>query len=46
VNIARLPQAPSLAQLAALDVARVSWGPLLYWDAMGRFEEQLASLQE
>src|SRR5919109_569631 len=27
VNVVRLPQAPSLAELAALGVARVSWGP-------------------
>ena len=46
VNIARLPQAPSVAQLAALGVARVSWGPLLYWDAMARFEAELTSLQK
>jgi 2-methylisocitrate lyase-like PEP mutase family enzyme len=46
VNIVRLPQAPSVAELAALGVARVSWGPLLYWDAMAHFTEQLASLQE
>ena len=46
VNVVRLPQAPSLAELAALGVARVSWGPLLHWDAMARFAEQLASLQE
>ena len=46
VNIARLPQAPSLAELAELGVARVSWGPLLYLDAMARFAEQLASLRE
>ena len=46
VNIVRLPQAPSIAELAALGVARVSWGPLLYWDAMARFTEQLAALQE
>src|ERR671918_287069 len=39
VNIVRLPQAPSLAELAALGVARVSWGPFLYRDAMARFEE-------
>jgi 2-methylisocitrate lyase-like PEP mutase family enzyme len=44
VNIAREPQAPSIAELAALNVARVSWGPLLQWDAMARFKEQLASL--
>jgi 2-methylisocitrate lyase-like PEP mutase family enzyme len=34
------------AELAALGVARVSWGILLYGDAMARFEEQLASLRE
>ena len=45
VNVVRLPQAPSLAELAALGVARVSWGHLLYRDAMARFEEQLASLR-
>jgi hypothetical protein len=27
-------------------VARVSWGILLHGDAMARFEDQLASLQE
>jgi 2-methylisocitrate lyase-like PEP mutase family enzyme len=46
VNVVRLPQTPSLAELAALGVARVSWGLLLYRDAIARFEEQLASLQE
>src|ERR671910_2205714 len=46
VNIVRLPQAPSLAELAALGVARVSWGILLYGEAMARFEDQLASLHE
>jgi 2-methylisocitrate lyase-like PEP mutase family enzyme len=46
VNVVRLPQAPSLAELAALGVARVSWGILLHGEAMGRFEEQLASLRE
>jgi 2-methylisocitrate lyase-like PEP mutase family enzyme len=45
VNIVRLPQAPSLPELAALGVARVSWGHLLYRAAIARFEEQLASLQ-
>ena len=45
VNITCEPQAPSLTELAALGVARVSWGPLLFWDAMARFAEQLASLQ-
>jgi 2-methylisocitrate lyase-like PEP mutase family enzyme len=46
VNVTRLPQAPSLAVLAALGVARVSWATLLYREAMARFEDQLASLQE
>ena len=46
VNVVRLPQAPSLAELAALGVARVSWGILLHGEAMARFEDQLASLRE
>jgi 2-methylisocitrate lyase-like PEP mutase family enzyme len=46
VNVVRLPQTPSLAELGALGVARVSWGILLHGAAMGRFEEQLASLRD
>jgi 2-methylisocitrate lyase-like PEP mutase family enzyme len=46
VNVVRLQQAPSLAELAAVGVARVSWGLLLHLDAMARFQEQLASLAE
>jgi 2-methylisocitrate lyase-like PEP mutase family enzyme len=46
VNVMRLPQTPSLAELAALGVARVSWATLLHREAMARFEDQLASLQE
>jgi len=46
VNVIRLPQTPSLDDLAALGLARVSWASLLYRDAMARFEEQLGSLQE
>ncbi len=46
VNVLRSPQTPSLAELAALGVARVSWAVLLYREAMARFEERLASLQE
>jgi len=46
VNVVRVPQGPSLGELAALGVARVSWGPFLYRDAMARFERQLASLPE
>ena len=45
VNVVRLPQTP-LADLAAAGAARVSWGPFLHLDAMARFGEQLASLQE
>jgi 2-methylisocitrate lyase-like PEP mutase family enzyme len=45
VNVTRLPQMPAIAELAALGVVRVSWGTLLHWDAMTRFEEQLASLR-
>jgi 2-methylisocitrate lyase-like PEP mutase family enzyme len=44
VNVVCLPQA-SVADLAALGVARVSWGPFLYRDAIARFQEQLASLR-
>src|SRR5918996_283603 len=45
VNVVRLPQgAPPLAELAELGVARVSWGPFLYREAIARFEAQLASL--
>jgi 2-methylisocitrate lyase-like PEP mutase family enzyme len=46
VNVLRVPQAPSLAELAALGVARVSWGPILYREAMARVADRLASLQE
>ena len=46
VNVVRLPQAPSVAELAAMGVARVSWGILLWRDAIARFEDRLASLQE
>jgi len=44
VNVIRLPQMPSLTELAALGVARVSWASLLYRDALARFQEQLAAL--
>jgi 2-methylisocitrate lyase-like PEP mutase family enzyme len=45
VNVVRLPQT-TLAELTALGVARVSWGPFLYRDAMARFGDELASLRE
>ncbi len=46
VNVVRLPQAPSLDELADLGVARISWGHLLFRGAMARFGEELASLTE
>ena len=46
VNVIRLPQTPSLAELAALGVARVSWASLLHRHAMAQFEDQLAALRE
>jgi 2-methylisocitrate lyase-like PEP mutase family enzyme len=46
VNVVRLPNTASpLADLAELGVARVSWGPFLFRDAMARFADELASLQ-
>jgi 2-methylisocitrate lyase-like PEP mutase family enzyme len=45
VNVTRLPQAPSLAELTAMGVARVSWATLLWREAMARFDEQLGSLR-
>jgi 2-methylisocitrate lyase-like PEP mutase family enzyme len=46
VSVIRLPQTPSLAELAALGVARVSWATLLHRSAMARFADELASLQD
>jgi 2-methylisocitrate lyase-like PEP mutase family enzyme len=46
VNVIRGAHTPPMAELAELGVARLSWGPYLYWDAQARFEEQLASLQD
>ena len=46
VNITRLPQAPPLADLAELGVARVSWAVFLHRDAMAHFQSQLASLRD
>jgi 2-methylisocitrate lyase-like PEP mutase family enzyme len=44
VNMTRMPEGPAPAELAALGVARVSWGLFLYRDAMARFKDQLESL--
>jgi 2-methylisocitrate lyase-like PEP mutase family enzyme len=46
VNVTRLPQMPSLADLAGLGVARISWATQLHRDAMAQFEDQLTSLHE
>jgi 2-methylisocitrate lyase-like PEP mutase family enzyme len=46
VNFTRMPEGPPVGELAGLGVARVSWALFLYWDAMARFKEQLASLAE
>jgi 2-methylisocitrate lyase-like PEP mutase family enzyme len=45
VNVVRLPQAPSNAELAEMGVVRISWGILLHGEAMTRLSEQLASLR-
>jgi 2-methylisocitrate lyase-like PEP mutase family enzyme len=44
VNVLAIPPAPSLAELADLGVARVSWGTLLHREAVERFAERLATL--
>jgi 2-methylisocitrate lyase-like PEP mutase family enzyme len=46
VNITRMSEGPAIAELAELGVVRVSWALYLYWDAMARFKEQIASLKE
>ncbi len=45
VNLTRMSEGPAVAELAELGVVRVSWALYLYWDAMARFREQLASIQ-
>lgn len=44
VNVLRIPPAPSLAELAALGVARVSYAGLLHHGVMEQFSKALASL--
>ena len=44
VNVSRVPHISSVADLAALGVARVSWALYLYFASMAHFEEQLRSL--
>jgi 2-methylisocitrate lyase-like PEP mutase family enzyme len=44
VNVLALPRAPSLAELSELGVARISFGSLLFRDAMKQLESSLAAL--
>ena len=46
VNALRIPPAPSIAELAELGVARVSWGGLLAHGAIEQFSRVLESLAE
>jgi 2-methylisocitrate lyase-like PEP mutase family enzyme len=46
VNILALPQAPSVAELTELGVARISWGSLLHRETMEQFGRRLAALVE
>ncbi len=44
VNVLRIPPAPSMAQLAGLGVARVSYASLLHRGVMEQFSHVLSSL--
>jgi 2-methylisocitrate lyase-like PEP mutase family enzyme len=46
VNVTRVPQMTSLADVAATGVARISWALFLFRQTMGYFEDQLASLRD
>ena len=46
VNVAPLPEGPTVPELAAFGLARLSWGPLLHWDVMAHFKEKLATLRQ
>jgi 2-methylisocitrate lyase-like PEP mutase family enzyme len=46
VNVTRVPQVRSLAELASFGVSRVSWAIFLFRASMAYFEDQLRSLQE
>jgi 2-methylisocitrate lyase-like PEP mutase family enzyme len=46
VNVTRFADKASLAELAGLGVARVSWGPFLFRETMACFEDRLASLRD
>jgi 2-methylisocitrate lyase-like PEP mutase family enzyme len=44
VNVTAVPGGPPPAELAELGIARVSWGPFLYREAMARFEQAVGAL--
>src|SRR5262249_8096595 len=46
VNVVRLPNGSTIAELATLGVARVSWGPLLFTETIALFEERPGSLRD
>lgn len=46
VNLAHMPETPSVAKMADMGVARVSWAIYLYLDSITRFAEQVASLHQ
>jgi 2-methylisocitrate lyase-like PEP mutase family enzyme len=46
VNVMRLPQMPSLAELGEMGIARVSWASILHREAMAHLGDRLASLRE
>jgi len=46
VNVSRVPQLRSVADLAALGVSRVSWALYLFLESIAHFEDQLRPLKE
>lgn len=46
VNISRVPQVRSVADLASVGVSRVSWALYLYLDSIAHFEAQLRTIKE
>ncbi len=46
VNVTRVPQVSSLAELRSHGVSRVSWALYLYFASMAHFEAQLRSLKD
>lgn len=46
VNVTRVPQGPTVAELASCGVARVSWALFLYLSSVAHFESQLRALGE